>query len=174
MMPELTEVADSDLATSARNCPCMPSDVRAVLEQRAKLGIPPQNPVEAFRGKLPAICPCMTAEVRAFVEACAKKAGVQPEYNVCPQSHSDNGQSPASMDCSDNSQGLTPSSHQGGSTASYSPLNFTDLGGVPDLGVGQGQYEMPKDMNWELLDFDNNIGAMNSETFGEYFVESTT
>lgn len=177
MMPEVTEIVESDLATIHRNCPCMSADVRAILEQRAKLSTPSANLAEVFRGKLPSICPCMTPEIRSFIEACARKAGQQPEYNVCPQSHnahsSDNGQSPASMDLSDNSQGLTPSSHQGGSTASYSPLNFSDLGGVPDMNGGT-HYEMPKDMNWELLDFDSNIGGMNTENFGEYFVESTT
>lgn len=182
MMPEVTEVREADLATIQANCPCMPTDVRSILEQRAKVGITSSaSLVEVFQGKLPTICPCMTNEVRVFIEACAKKAGITAEYNVCPQSHnahSDNGQSPASMDLSDNSQGMTPSSHatpnQTGSTSSYSPLNFNDTGHVP--GLEESQY-MPKDNNWELLNletpFDDTLGSMSSQHYAEFFMESS-
>lgn len=118
----------------------MAADVRTLVERHAAMG-PPTCVPEQLRGQIPALCICMKPEVRAFLEACAEYMTIRPEYNQ----HSDNGQSPASMDLSDN---LTPSSsgNQGGSTASYSPLDFNDP-------AAPLQYEPPKEGGWELLDF---------------------
>lgn len=121
-------------------CTCMAADLRILVERHAAMGLPTCVP-EQLRGHVPAVCICMKPEVRSFLEACAEYMAACPEYN----SHSDNGQSPASMDLSDN---LTPSSssgNPGGSTASYSPLNFNEPGPL--------QYEPPKEGGWELLDF---------------------
>lgn len=136
------------------DCDCMAADVRALIERHAAMG-PPTCVPDQLNGNIPALCVCMTPEVRSFLEACAEYLN-RPEYSN--GLHSDNDQSPASMDLSDN---LTPSSsgggggHAAGSAASYSPLNFCDSA-VP------AQYEPPKESSWELLDFGT----------GDYYIDT--
>ncbi|KAG0135364.1 fungal-specific transcription factor domain-containing protein [Tuber indicum] len=180
-----TDVLDGDLANIHPSCPCMPHEIRAVLERRAKTTPPTRDLPKYLGGILPPICPCMTPEIRAYVEASAKEAGVQPEYATHNYSNSsDNGQSPASVNHSDHSQASGGGPHSGGgqSSGGYSPLpSFeditVDMGGGAGAGGGSG-YPLVKDMNWEMLDLDpgfddTGIGSMPPGSFGEYFAEST-
>ncbi|KAL7276349.1 hypothetical protein RUND412_000652 [Rhizina undulata] len=124
-------------------------------------------------------------EVAAAIQRRAQNQSAIPEIGaVSPHSqHSHSGQSPASMDMSDNSQNMTPSSYatppnNPSSASSYSPMRLNDLPGAQGMGVYQ---VMPKEMNWGLFGLESGgfdstmvgMGGMNPENFNEYFAEST-
>lgn len=196
-MPEVSDdVANPDLA---QNCPCMSGDLRTLIEQHARMGPPTASVVHELQGKLPNVCQCMAPEVRLFVEAFANKGNMLPDYNLNNSNsnsqhsshhnniNSDNGQSPASMDLSDNSQGVTPSSqgvtpsshatpNQMGSASGYSPIGFSDMSQMQDL--NGSQYSIPKnDWDAELLgleQFDDQLGDLSGQNYSEFFMEAST
>ncbi|RPB14964.1 hypothetical protein P167DRAFT_552229 [Morchella conica CCBAS932] len=196
MMPEVSDdIITSDLA---QNCPCMSGDLRTLIEQHARMGPPTASVVHELQGKLPNVCQCMTPEVRLFIETCANKGNMLPDYNLNNSNsnsqhsshhniNSDNGQSPASMDLSDNSQGVTPSSqgvtpsshatpNQMGSASGYSPIGFSDMSQMQDL--NGSQYSIPKnDWDAELLgleQFDDQLGDLAGQNYSDFFMEAST